>query len=329
MLKTLLSTLFSLAIAAAVLAGGGFVWIEKQYEKPGPLTETVTVVVEPGDSLRHIAEDLEAADVIHSADVFYWKTRFDGTGGGLKAGEYAFAPAVTPQGIVRKLTDHDVVHRFVTVPEGLTSAEIVALIATEENLAGDLSVAPAEGSLLPETYSVTLGDTRDGFVGRMQAAMAAAEDELWPQRAPDLPFDSWEAAVVLASIVEKETGVAAERGKVAGVFVNRLRKGMRLQSDPTVIYGITNGSGPLGRKLLRADLDADTPYNTYTRTGLPPGPICNPGRDALMAVLNPEETDALFFVADGSGGHAFAKTLAEHNRNVAKWRKLQKQQSQN
>jgi len=221
------------------------------------------------------------------------------------------------------------VQRFITIPEGLTSIEIFDLVSAAKDLSGELTVTAAEGSLMPETYSVTLGATRDAFVTRMAVAADAAKAELWPERAPDLPFDTWEEAVTLASIVEKETGVAAERGKVAGVFINRLRIGMRLQSDPTVIYGITQGSGPLGRKLRRSDLDTDTPYNSYTRAGLPPGPICNPGRAALKAVLNPVETDAFYFVADGTGGHAFARTLAEHNRNVAKWRKLQKQQSQN
>lgn len=329
MLKKAVISVLVLAIAAAALVGGGFVWVEDQYEKPGPLAVSVTVVIQPGDSLRTIASDLASAGVIHNADVFFWKTRFDGTGSGLKAGEYAFEPAITPRDIIRKLTDHDVVRRFVTVPEGLTSIEIFELISIADNLTGDLTDVPPEGSLMPETYSVTLGDTRQGFINRMTQAAEQAKADLWAKRAPDLPFDTWEEAVILASIVEKETGVAAERGKVAGVFVNRLRIGMRLQTDPTVIYGITNGSGPLGRKLRRSDLDTDTPYNSYTRAGLPPGPICNPGRAALEAVLNPVETDAFYFVADGTGGHAFAKTLAEHNRNVAKWRKLQKQQSQN
>lgn len=329
MLKKAVIAVLGFAIAAAALAGGGFVWVEDQYEKPGPLAQVVTVVVQPGDSLRTIADDLASAGVIKNADILFWKSRFDGTGSGLKAGEYAFDPAISQRDVIRKLTDHDVVQRFITIPEGLTSIEIIKLVSAADNLTGDVTVTPAEGSLMPETYSVTLGATRDAFVTRMAVAADVAKAELWPKRATDLPFDTWEEAVILASIVEKETGVAAERGKVAGVFVNRLRIGMRLQTDPTVIYGITMGSGPLGRTLRRSDLDTDTPYNTYTRAGLPPGPICNPGRAALEAVLNPVDTDAFYFVADGTGGHAFARTLAEHNRNVAKWRKFKKQQSQN
>lgn len=329
MLKSLLSTLLSLIVVAAVLAGGAFVWVEKDFEKPGPLAETRSVVVQSGDSLRTISETLTDAGVVANADVFFWKTRLDGVGSQLKAGEYQFEPAISQRAVLQKLIDHDIVLRFLTIPEGLTSSEIVQLVSATEGLAGDVSDNPPEGTLLPETYSYSLGDTVSDVIGRMQRAASALEAELWPTRAPDLPISSWEEAVILASIVEKETGVAAERRTVAGVFVNRLDKGMRLQSDPTVIYGITDGSGPLGRKLLRSDLNTDTPYNTYTRDGLPAGPICNPGRAALEAVLNPEDTDAIFFVADGTGGHAFAKTLAEHNRNVAKWRKLQKQQNQN
>jgi len=329
MLKTLLSTLVSLIIAAAVLAGGGFFWVEKEVEKAGPLQEPKYVQIEFGTSLRDIAELLESESVIRNADLFYWHTRYTGIYKGVQAGEYEFLPGMSQLDVQQKMLTHDVVQRFVTIAEGLASKEVIDRLMAVPELDGEVSEIPKEGSLLPETYSFTRNDKREIIIFRMQAAMAAAETDLWPQRAPDLPFDSWQEAVILASIVEKETGVAAERGKVAGVFVNRLRKGMRLQSDPTVIYGITNGAGPLGRKLRRSDLDTDTPYNTYTRTGLPPGPICNPGRDALKAVLNPEQTEALFFVADGSGGHAFAKTLAEHNRNVAKWRKLQKQQNQN
>lgn len=318
-----------LTIAAAALAGGAFVWIDKEFDKPGPLTETATIVIQPGDSLRSISQNLAAAGVVARADIFYWKTRLDGVGSQLKAGEYQFDPQISQRAVLRKLIDHDIVHHFVTIPEGLTSREIVDLVSALDGLAGEVTEIPAEGALLPETYSYSLGDTKQDVIGRMQRAAAALETAMWPDRAEGLPFDSWEEAVILASIVEKETGIPAERGTVAGVFVNRLNKGMRLQSDPTVSYGITLGEKPLGRKLRRSDLDTDTPYNTYTRAGLPPGPICNPGPAALEAVLNPEETDAIFFVADGSGGHAFAKTLAEHNRNVAKWRKLQKQQSEN
>ena len=179
--------------------------------------------------------------------------------------------------------------------------------------------------MLPETYQFTHGATRQMIVDRMVRGLIDLEAELWPKRAADLPFSTWDEALVLASIVEKETGIASERSKVAGVFVNRLRRGMRLQSDPTVSYGLTEGKAALGRPLTKADLRQPTAYNTYVIDALPPGPICNPGRSAIEAVLNPEATTALYFVADGTGGHAFANTLAEHNRNVAKWRRLQRQ----
>ena len=219
------------------------------------------------------------------------------------------------------------VHRL-TVPEGLTSREIVALVNGAEKLSGEIAELPAEGSLLPDTYHFARGDDRGELVARMRQAQADLMSSLWKERAENLPLASPEEAIILASIVEKETGLAEERNLVAGVFVNRLNKKMRLQSDPTVVYGVTMGKAPLGRPLSRKDLKTKTPYNTYTNAGLPPGPIANPGRAALEAVLQPTKTDHLYFVADGSGGHAFAKTLAQHNRNVAKWRKLQKQKKQ-
>ena len=187
---------------------------------------------------------------------------------------------------------------------------------------------PPEGSLLPETYLFTRGDTRAEIIARMQAAMTAV-DRLWAERAAGLPLDTPEEAVILASIIEKETGVNSERAVVAGVFVNRLRRGMRLQTDPTVIYALTNGERPLGRELWRRDLEVDSPYNTYKVVGLPPGPIANPGLSALEAAMNPAETEYFYFVADGSGGHAFAKTLRDHNRNVAEWRRFQRQNGSN
>ncbi|MEC8165372.1 MAG: endolytic transglycosylase MltG, partial [Pseudomonadota bacterium] len=214
--------------------------------------------------------------------------------------------------------------RQVTIPEGLMVSEVVAILDVAPALEGTTPVPP-EGSILPETYSYQFGETRAEVLNRMSKAMQHLLADLWANRKPGLPFKDPIEAVILASIVERETGVAEERSRVAGVFVNRLRRGMRLQSDPTVAYAATNGKQPLGRPLTRKDLDAAHPYNTYWIKGLPPSPISNPGRAALAATLNPLETDELYFVADGTGGHAFAKTLAEHNRNVAKWRKLQRE----
>ncbi|MGH6919137.1 MAG: endolytic transglycosylase MltG, partial [Geminicoccaceae bacterium] len=228
----------------------------------------------------------------------------------------------TPASVINMLARGETVARRLTVAEGLTVAEVFRLLAETEGLSGELPEPPPEGSLLPETYFYALGDERAALVRRMQRGMRQLLDELWPARVDALPLADREQALILASIVDKETGVAEERGAVAAVFYNRLRRGMRLQSDPTVIYGLTEGNGPLDRELTRADWLHDSPYNTYLIDGLPPGPIGNPGRAALEAVLNPDDVDYLYFVADGSGGHAFGRTLEEHNRNVAKWRRL-------
>lgn len=224
--------------------------------------------------------------------------------------------------------------RKITFPEGMTSHQIIALLNATADFTGDaVTTIPPEGSLLPETYHYTGADTRQKIVDQMSVAMTKTIDELWPARSGDLPFKTIEEAIVLASIVEKETGVAHERKKVAGVFINRLRRGMPLQSDPTVIYGMTNGAiqnegqGPIGRRLLTKDLQEHTAYNTYMNAGLPPGAIANPGRESIEAVLHPEIHDFIYFVADGSGGHAFGRTLTEHNANVAKWRKFRREQN--
>jgi len=230
-----------------------------------------------------------------------------------------------PQQALRIVVSGQTVTRTLTIPEGLTSREIVARLRQAPGLTGEIAEVPDEGDLLPETYHYERGDSRSELMARMREAMDRTLDALWPERAEDLPFDSRLEAVTLASIVEKETAVPDERALVAGVFVNRLARGMRLQSDPTVRYALTEGEAELGRPLTRADWRIDHPYNTYQNAGLPPGPIANPGRDALEAALNPADTDYLYFVADGSGGHAFAKTLREHNRNVAEWRKVRDQ----
>ena len=330
MLRVLLRILLLvlvLGVAGALAAGWGW----QRFTGPGPLPEERTVVIERGAGVAAIARQLAEAGVLPDPWTFRIGQRLLGEGQPLKAGEYRFAAHIPARDVLGKLIAGDVVQRQVTVPEGLTSAQVVELLAGAEGLEGATDQPPREGSLLPETYSFILGDSRAALVQRMQAGMGAVLAELWPKRAAELPLKSPEEAVTLASIVEKETGVAAERPRVAAVFVNRLKLGMPLQSDPTVIYALTggkaasiaNGEGILGRKLSRADLDLDSPYNTYRNPGLPPGPIANPGRAALEAVLNPPVTKELYFVADGTGGHAFAATLEEHNRNVARWRKLQ------
>ena len=242
---------------------------------------------------------------------------------GLRFGEYEIPAGASMQDILTLLNRGGNVLRQVVVPEGLTSWQVVELLNAREELAGEVPAVPAEGSLAPAGYDFQRGDAREGLIARMQAGQEAILDAAWASRAPDLPLASEEELLTLASIVEKETGVAEERQRVAAVFVNRLRRGMRLQTDPTVIYGITEGKGTLGRGLRASELATATPYNTYVRAGLPPTPIANPGRASIEAAANPEASDYLYFVADGSGGHAFARTLEEHNANVANWRRVE------
>ena len=305
---------------AVVLVIAGWLYVHGRFDTPGPARYERIVVLPQGASAFDIADLLEEAGVIDDPLLFVAGVWIEDKQHSLKAGEYMFEALVTPRGVMEKLVAGDTVLHRLTVTEGMTSAEVVALLDDEPWLVGEISNVPAEGTLLPETYHYDLGDSRARLIERMQHDMARLVDELWQARDPAVALDSAEQAVVLASIVEKETAVAEERPLIAGVFLNRLRQGMRLQADVTVIYAVTGGKRPLGRPLSRADLWLESPYNTYRHTGLPPGPIANPGRASLAAVLSPTETDALYFVADGSGGHAFAATLDEHNRNVARWR---------
>lgn len=323
LLKWALILALSLVVLGGVGIGGLVHWAQQVHTGPGPLSEETVVLIEPGTGLQAIARQLEAAGVIAHPEVFVAMLRYSGRHTQLKAGEYAFPPGISQTDAAQILIDHDVVTRLLTVPEGLTVAEVYQILSDTPVLTGDLpDPMPPEGSLLPESYQILRGDSRADLIRRMQAAMDEAVDTLWQARTEGLPFDTPEEAVALASIIEKETGVGSERAKVAGVFVNRLRRGMRLQSDPTVIYALTEGQAPLGRPLTRRDWQVDHPYNTYRIDGLPPGPIANPGRDALEAAMNPADTEYLYFVADGTGGHAFARTLREHNRNVVQWRKI-------
>lgn len=312
---------FVVLLAAVCIAG--WLYLDSSFDSANGGGARKTVALAPGSGVWGIAEALYAAGVVDDPNVFAVGVWQSGQSAALKAGEYEFPPGVTPRQAMEIVIAGKILEHRVTVPEGLTSVDIVRLLEATEALAGEVTEIPPQGALLPETYFFRRGDNRSDLIHRMQAGMHDAIAELWPNRADDLPFDTPEQAVVLASIVEKETALAAERAQVAGVFVNRLRKGMRLQSDPTVIFAVTGGQETLGRPLSKADLALDSPFNTYRRKGLPPQPIAHPGRESLAAVLNPMATDALYFVADGSGGHAFATTLAEHNRNVARWRKLQ------
>jgi UPF0755 protein len=320
---TLLLFVTTLGLAGVM----GYAYVTGEFRAKGPLTEERAVVIPPGSGVDAIAQTLAREGIIAEPLVFKIGVRLSKTGRQLKAGEYQFEPGMSPAQVMDRLVSGTVVQRRITVAEGLTTATILDIIRGVEGLQGPITLAPAEGALLPETYHFQKGDTRDSVVRRMEKAMTETLDRLWDGRAEGLPISTKEQALVLASVVEKETGIATERPMVAGVFVNRLRKGMPLQSDPTVIYGLSDGTGLLGRGLTRKDLTKDHPWNTYRIAGLPATPICNPGTDAIAAVLNPADTNALYFVADGTGGHAFARTLDEHNRNVRAWRKVQKSQS--
>ncbi len=300
------------------LIGGGRQIATRLLDWPGPLAEASDVVVPRGGS-EVVATALAAAGVIGDPRFFRLALLID-RDGPLHAGEFAFPAHASLRMVLAILRHARPVEHYVTIPEGLTAAEIATLLDHATALAGTLPAPIPEGTVLPETYAYPRGLARAALLARAQAAMRAALAAAWAGRAPDLPLANPAQAVILASIVEHETARPEERPMIAAVFFNRLREGMRLQADTTVIYAVSGGKSSLTRKLTRADLATDNPYNTYHVQGLPPGPIDSPGLAAILAVLHPAVSDALYFVADGSGGHVFARTLDEHNRNVARWR---------
>ncbi|CDO37247.1 MULTISPECIES: endolytic transglycosylase MltG [Novosphingobium] len=292
----------------------------------GPLEKDRNFIVPAGASLTAVAERLEEQGVIRSASGFALRARIFGGGGAIKAGEFAIPAHASPSRVLDIITSDDVIRRYVTIPEGMPSIMVQERLMATPELTGEVSV-PEEGSVLPDSYAYQSGDSREDVLRRMQAAMARTMDELWAQRGKDLVVKTPEEALILASIVEKETGKASERRMVAGLYSNRLKEGMLLQADPTIIYPITRGK-PLGRRILQSEIQAVNDYNTYTMVGLPRHPITNPGRASIEAVLHPARTDALYMVADGTGGHAFAGTLAEHNDNVKKWFAIRRQRGE-
>jgi len=318
-----LTLLIVLGVALAGVIGYGV----RGFNAEGPLSAPQTVVVARGASLDRVATQLEQAGVITSAKLFRLGARYQGKDGALRYGEYQVPPGASMASVLDLLVSGKVVQYAIAVAEGLTAWEVVELLEASAVLTGEIAEIPPEGSLAPDTYAVQRGDTRAEVLVRMAALQQRRIGEAWTARAEGLPFDTPEQMVTLASIIEKETGVAAERPLVSAVFHNRLKRGMRLQSDPTIIYGVTEGRGPRGRALTRGVIQRPTAWNTYAIDGLPKTPIANPGRDALLAAVRPAESDALYFVADGSGGHAFARTLAEHNRNVAAWRAIERERA--
>jgi len=322
--------LILIAMTALVTFLGGLVLasyaaINYKYEraKEGS-SDQIAFVIPKGEGLSSIAKRLEKKEFIQSSFVFKAVTKLRGNEANFKAGEFYLSQNMSMASVYESLANGKAILYPFTSAEGLTSAMIIRALDGVETLVDDNPNVPAEGTLLPETYLTPRGMTQSEVLKKMAAAQTKLLDEVWDKRDPDIPVKTKADAIILASVVEKETGIGMERGMVAGVFTNRLRKGMKLQSDPTIIYGITKGE-PLGRRIRRSEIDRRTDWNTYQIPALPKTPICNPGADAIRAVLNPSKTDALYFVADGTGGHAFAKTLAGHERNVAKWRKIQRE----
>ena len=320
--------LFFLVLFLTVLGGAVFIG-HTLLVAEGPLGETKNIVIPRGAGPMTMARVLYEQGVIAHPQLFRVALLVDATPKAIKAGEYEVPAHISMISLVELLQAGKVVQRRFTVTEGMTTAEVLDLLRKTEALSGEITADVREGDLLPETYFYSRNDTRDGLLLRMKEAMEKTLDEAWRKRSAGLPLANRRQALILASIIEKETAIAAERPRVAAVYLNRLRRQMKLESDPTTAYGLTGGKAPLGRELTRADLQSNTPYNTYVIPALPPGPICNPGRASIMAAVDPAPRDrSLYFVADGQGGHVFAASLYEHNRNVARYRDSQRQRSE-
>ena len=324
----LITGILAICLFFTAIAGGGFIYLKSEFEQAGPMQSETTVMINRGEGSRIIAEKLYKEGAISNDRIFLLGLLANRANGKLKAGEYRIIANASMQQIMEMLVAGKSIQYKITIPEGLTTSQVIDRILENEILVGEIGEDVPEGSLLPDTYNFTRGTTREDVVKRMQEAQNKLIEVKWPERSQNLPISTPHEAIILASIVEKETALASERTRVASVFVNRLNQNMRLQSDPTIVYGIVGGKGPLGRPIRKSDIAERTEYNTYQIDGLPPTPIANPGKAAIEAVLNPAETRDLFFVADGTGGHAFAETLAEHNRNVSRWRDIERQRNQ-
>jgi UPF0755 protein len=321
------NAIFTLLLLVLLLGGGAIVIGKTRFEAPGPLQEDKVVTIPPRSGMVEIADVLRREGVID-------EHRFVFIGGvlalkarsGLKAGEYLFPKRASVRDVIETIVDGRVVQHQITVPEGLTSEQIVARLLESDILTGTIKEVPREGVLLPDSYHFHRGFSREQIIQRMRQAQDRLVKEVWERRSPDLPIKTPEQLIILASIIEKETGRPEERTRVAAVFTNRIKQRMKLQSDPTIIYGLAFGKGSLGRPISKADIAQPTPYNTYVIEGLPPGPISNPGRASIEAAANPARTKDLFFVADGTGGHAFAETYEMHQKNVARLRVIEQEQ---
>ncbi len=320
-----LNLMMTILVVSIIIGGALLYWGKLQFDDAGPLVQDRTLIIAQGATLDSITGVLERQGVISDGWVFSVGVQIYKNAGRLQAGEYLFKSKSSMRDVMDTMVQGKAILHAVTIPEGLSSEQIIARLNSNKILVGDLSEIPEEGTLLPETFKFTRGTTRLQMVERMRKARDAALSEIWKRRSENLPVKTPRELVVLASIVEKETGKADERTRVAGVFVNRLNRGMRLESDPTILYGLYGGSAwERPRTIYQSELKKPNSYNTYQIDGLPPGPIANPGRDALEAVANPSRTNDIFFVADGSGGHIFAETLEDHNKNVARWRDIEK-----
>ena len=311
-----------------ILMGGALYLGHTILTAAGPLEKTKNVVIPRGAGPATMSKLLQEEGVISHPRLFRVALMIDPSPKPIKAGEYEVPAHTSMQALVELLQSGKVVQRRLTVPEGMTTAEVLDLLRKTEALTGEITIDVKEGDLLPETYFYSRDDTRDGLLMRMKEAMEKTLDEAWKKRTAGLPLANKRDALILASMIEKETAVPAERTRIAAVFINRLRRRMKLDSDPTTIYGLTLGKVPFNRELTRADLTSNTPYNTYVIMGLPRGPICNPGRASIVAATNPVRDRAIYFVADGQGGHAFALTLYEHQRNVERWRQIQRERAE-
>jgi UPF0755 protein len=320
------NAVITVVLVLMIGVGGAYVYGRQKIEAPGPLQEDKIVNIPARAGMTDIADILQREGVIDNnrwafiGSVFALKARSE-----LKPGEYSFQKSASLRDVIGTMVEGKVVQHAITIPEGLTSEQIVGRLSDNDIFSGAVKEMPREGTLLPETYKFPRGTTRDQVIQRMQQTQKRVLAEIWERRNPDIPVKTPEQLVTLASIVEKETGKADERSRVAAVFVNRLRQKIKLQSDPTIIYGLVGGKGTLGRPIKRSEIQQPSPYNTYVVDGLPPGPIANPGRASLEAAANPARTRDLFFVADGTGGHAFTETYDQHQKNVAKLRAMEKQ----